>query len=466
MSLSKQDRIELSLKLSGAKEDIANMDKLAEVFEQAKVKAQQKDSPNKKLLDERTALVNAYQNELVFLDGIVRTQLVEYMIVDSAKRVAGNHFFPNQNNVSLPSVPTGIWTGFSPLSRNYAIGKTHLETYTSTGNRTEQNIIADINAKITLIESKIIASRATGKKGQTTGTCSGETPAGSGTTQILCTTKGGTWTPGPDIFVNDTDTQQLLTDLKTLVQEWKNILNSQKSILISISDLNSSRKTQNLNAITNIDDSISVINNWQSIQDYDTTTPLPSTIAAFNALLESYFQQTKMQPTTLQLLKDRLTQRLVFANARKDQLTTTYLGSITQDMSEGEIYSTTGLYGERMLFLDMRINASGGTLTEVVSFSNSKGAQEKTKKSINIATQGAGLVMKATKASAPGIDTFYMNFEDLSGFAVGDSVYLVADDQEELLGKIQEIIGNRAKLSFSVPKKYTTINNTRIYKIL
>jgi len=74
--------------------------------------------------------------------------------------------------------------------------------------------------------------------------------------------------------------------------------------------------------------------------------------------------------------------------------------------------------------------------------------------------------MKATKAAAPGIDTKFMNFESLSGFSVGDRVYLVADDQEELSGSIEEINGNRAKLTFSVPKKYTTSNNTRIYKLL
>lgn len=467
MALTKQDRIELSLKLAGAAEEKSAVDKTIAIVDQAKIRAEAKDSPNKTLLDERTALINPYQNELKLLDGITRTELTESIVLNSAKRVLGNSFFPNQTSVPLPSIPAGVWLYFVPFSRTHAIGKNNLEAYTATGGRGEQTVIAEINAKITLIEAKIIATRATGKKGQTTGTCVGATPPGSGTTQALCVANGGVWTSGPDAFVADTVTQGLLTDLKTLVQEWENVLNSEKNIITPIVDSNSTRKTQNLSAISDINNSLVIINNWQAVQDYDTTTPLPSTIAAFNALLESYFQQTKMQPTTLQNLKNELTARSSYVTTRVGQVSgSNYLGSITQDMTTGSITATQGLYGERMLFINMRINAVGGTLSEVVGFSISKSSQNEIKQSVDLASQGIGLVMKATKAAAPGIDTKYMNFENLSGFSAGDRVYLVADDQEELSGSIEEVTGNRAKLTFPVSKKYTTSNNTRIYKLL
>lgn len=467
MSLTKQDRIELSSKLSGAADEKSTVDQTIAIFDQAKAKAESKDSPNKKLMDERTLLINPYQNELKLLDGIARTELTESIVLDSAKKVLGNSLFPNQTGVALPSIPSGVWMNFSPFSRTHAIGKNNLEAYVSTGNRSEQNIITDINAKISLIEANIIATRATGKKGITTGSCTGATPPGSGTTQALCVANGGVWTSGPDAFVADTVIQGLLTSLKPLVQEWEDILNSQKNIITPISDSNSIRKTQNLAAISDIDNSIVVINNWQAIQDYDTTTPLPSTIAAFNALTQSYFQQTKMQPTTLQKLKNELIARSSYITTRMSQVSgSDYLGSITQDMSNGSITATQGLYGERMLFINMRINLVGGTLSEVVGFSLSKTSQNEIKQSIEIASQGIGLIMKASKAVAPGIDTKYMNFENLSDFSVGDRVYLVADDQEELSGSIEEITGNRAKLTFFISKKYTTSNNTRIYKLL
>jgi len=464
MSLNKQDRMELSAKLANAAEEKSAVDKNIEVVEQAKLKAEAKDSPNKKLVDEKTVLINSYQNELKLLDGVVRTELTESILLDSAKRVLGNSFFPNKTSVALPSISGGVWLNFSPFSRTHAIGKTELEVDVSSGNRSEPSILIDINSKILLIENKIIATRATGKKGQTTGSCN---PPASGTTQSVCVANGGTWTPGPDVFVTDTDVQGFLSDLKTLVQEWENMLNNEKSIITSISDSNSTRKTQNTAAVSDIDNSITVINNWQAVQDYDTTTSLPSTIAAFNALTESYFQQTKMQPTTLQNLKNEITARSAYISTRMGQLSgSNYLGSVTQDMSTGSITAVQGLYGERMLFIDMRINAVGGTLSEVVGFSMSKTSQNEIKKSVEIAAQGIGLIMKATKAMAPGIDTKYMNFENLSGFSAGDRIYLVADDQEELSGSIEEINGNRARLTFSIPKKYTTSNNTRLYKLL
>ena len=467
MALIKQDRIELSLKLAGAAEEKSAVDKTIAIVDQAKIRAEAKDSPNKNLLDGRTALINPYQNELKLLDGITRTELTESIVLNSAKRVLGNSFFPNQTSVPLPSIPAGVWLYFVPFSRTHAIGKNNLEAYTATGGRGEQIITAEINAKISLIEAKVIATRATGKKGQTTGTCAGATPAGSGTTQALCVANGGVWTSGPDAFVADTVTQGLLTDLKTLVQEWEDTLNSEKSIISSMTDTNSTRKTQNLSAISDINNSLVLINNWQAVQDYDTTTALPSTIAAFNALTQSYFQQTKMQPTTLQNLKNELTARSSYVTTRVGQVSgNNYLGSITQDMTTGSITTIQGLYGERMLFINMRINAVGGTLSEVVGFSISKSSQNEIKQSVDLASQGIGLVMKATKAAAPGIDTKYMNFENLSGFSAGDRVYLVADDQEELSGSIEEVTGNRAKLTFPVSKKYTTSNNTRIYKLL
>ena len=76
------------------------------------------------------------------------------------------------------------------------------------------------------------------------------------------------------------------------------------------------------------------------------------------------------------------------------------------------------------------------------------------------------LVMAATLAIAPGIDTKYLNVKDASQFSAGDRVYVVANDQEELSGSIVSVNNNRIELTFNVPKKYTTVNQTRLYKIL
>ena len=92
--------------------------------------------------------------------------------------------------------------------------------------------------------------------------------------------------------------------------------------------------------------------------------------------------------------------------------------------------------------------------------------QDQIKASNKTAAAAYDLTMKATKAVAPGLDTQYLNVLDASAFKVGDEVYVVANDQEELSGTILEKDGNRVKLSFTIPKKYNLANLTRLYKLV
>jgi hypothetical protein len=463
MPLNKQDRIQLSAKLTNIPDEKKEVDKSIAVISKALTEAEAKDAPNKKIIEEKNILINLYQNEFKLLDGNNRTELNENVFLNSAQRKVPNSFFPNRPGVTLPSIPSGVWINYTPFSRTHAIGKNENEVYSSKLSKYEEKTITDINSIINLIQTTAnIAQRATGKKGETTGFCSK-----TGSTQSECIANGGVWTPGPDIFVENPIVQDFLNNIKTLVQDWEDILNNQKNILSSISDSNSERTAGNLDAISDINNTISIINSWQSVRDFDTTTSLPSTISSFNSLTESYFLQTKLQPTTLQNLKNELIARNVYVSTRINQLTSsTYLGSIVQNMSDGSITNIQGMYGERMLFIDMRLNTVSGTLSEIIGLSNAKTAQDETKKSADIALKGVQLVIKASKAVAPGINTPYMNFEDLSEFSVGDRVYVVADEQEELSGIIEQIEGNRAKFTFNISQKYTTDNNSRVYKVL
>lgn len=468
--LSKEDRIQTSTKLVGIEDEIKNAQTGIKSSQNQKEEEESKDSPNRKFLDARTQLINPYQNELKLLDGTTRTELTEAILLDSAKKVLNNSFFPNDPQTPLPSLASGVWINPIPYSKTHAIGKDNFEVYTATGGRTESNIISDINAKIALIEAESIPNRATGQECIPGGSCVGETPPGSGVDETTCLANGGTWTPGPDTYAPYATIQTLLTDLTTLVQEWENRLNDEKAEIPT--DSNSTRKTGNDNAISDIDNAVSVIDTWQGVQDFDTTTILPtgtdgSGCALFDALLEGDFEQAKLQPTTLQTLKDELTARSSYISTRISELSgNNYLGSINQDLSSGSIIDTQGLYGERFRLIDLRINSFSGSLTKVVSFDTIQNVQGQIKEGAENAGAALDLVMAATKATAPGIDTKYLNFKDLSKFSVGDRVYLVADKQEELSGSIEEIDGNRAKLTFNIPKKYTTSNNTRLYKLL
>ena len=108
MSLTKQDRIELSSKLAGIADEKAAINKSVEIVENAKIKAEAKDAPNRKIIEQKNVLINSYQNEIKLIDGLERTELTEDILVESAKRALGNSFFPNREDKPLSSVPSGI----------------------------------------------------------------------------------------------------------------------------------------------------------------------------------------------------------------------------------------------------------------------------------------------------------------------------------------------------------------------
>lgn len=466
--LTQQDRIEISGKLAGIDDEVAQSDAILEEVGNQKTDLENKDSPNKKFLDDKTVLINPYQNELEYLDGIERTELTEQIIDDSARKLLNNSFFPNDPQTPLPSIADGVWKNFPPFSGTHAIGKTEFEVYPSTGNRTESDIISDIDAKIVQIEAVIIPTRATGKIcAGGFGSCSDPTY----TDQSTCESNGGTWTASTgDEYSNDPVTQGYLVDLKNLIQEWEDILNNEKNAIPT--DSNSTRTTQNNAAIADIDNAISIIDTWQAVQDFDTTTTLPTGdegtgCTLFGALTEGDFEQAKLQPTTLQPIKDETVARQAFVTTRISQLIgDDYLGSIDQDLSSGTINGTTGLYGSRFLYTDMRINLIEGTLSKVIGLETAETAQEQSKDAKGVAKQALQDVMYVSKLAAPALGTKFLNLEDASGFSDGDRIYVYAEEQQELSGSIVSVTNNRVELTINIPAKYTTNNNSRIYKLL
>lgn len=468
-SFTKEDRIEISKKLTNVPKEVQQAEEQAAVIDVNIVKKEKEDAPTKKLIEERNVYINIYQDELKLLDGITRSELTEQVMVDSVNRVLNNSFFPNDSTTLLPSVPDGVWKNLTPLVKTHAIGKNNFEVFPSTTGRDEQDIISDINAKISTIESYIVPTRATGQECVASGSCMGEMPPGSGVDQATCIANGGTWTVGPDIRQPSPEFQGHLTDLKDLVQEWEDILNSQKSIIpfAPNPDPNSPRQAGNDAAVADINNAISIIDTWQAVQDFDTTTSLPLDCDDFENMIEDDFEQSKALPITLQTLKDELVARSLYASTRESDLKgNTYLGSVSQDLNTGEITAYNGLYGERMRFIDMRINSAGGSLTTLVGLKNGKNFTNTLKAVSENAGGALSLVMAASLVAAPGLDTKFLNLKDASKFNAGDRVYVVANDQQELSGSIVSKDGNRVELTFNVSKKYTLANQTRLYKLL
>lgn len=475
MALTQAQRIQISKKIIEIPKLNAALDGIKANLDEQKIKLQDEDGGNKSLMDDVTALINPYQQELTKLDANVRTELIEQDMIDGANKKKQNFFFPNDNQVPLPSVPDGIWKFLTPFSGSIAIGKNYLQAFPSTTVK-EQDKIDAVNAQIAIIEAAIAGTRSTGLEcnEDTSGTCSGEDNPPQ-TTQAACEADNGTWTPsgGPDSYSPNAVIQQALIDIVAALNDWKTFVQSEKTIIQTVNgiDTDATRLSENNAAIADIDNLISVVDNWLLYPDWDTTTTLPTgsggtACAAFAAMVSTDFVSSKLRQEELQEIKDEITDRVSFISTRTTQLTT-YLGSVGQDLGTGELNgSGSGLYDKRFKVINVRLNLLGGSLNKLLSVDKGKDAQDSIKATNNNTLSLYNDVMKVSAFKAPASNTGTIHVHNASDFTSGDSVYIVADNQVELSGTISSINNNTIFLDISIPEKYNHNNSGRIYKII
>ena len=473
MALTQAERIEISKKIIDIPLQNAAFDNIKANLDANLIKITNEDNANKSLMDNNTAFIDPYQSELTQLDGNARTVLVEQDVVDGAQKIKQNYFFPNDNQVSLPNVPDGIWKFLAPFSGSIAIGKNYTEAFPTTGNIKEQDKIDTVNAQITIIEAAIAGTRSTGLEcsEDASGSCAGETSPPQ-TTQITCEADGGVWTPsgGPDSYSPEAVIQQALIDIVAAVNDWKSFMLAEKALILT-TDTDTGRQADNDSAIAEIDASVAVLDSWLLYDDWDTTTVLPSgsggtACTAFAAMVAANFVASKLRAAELQEITDEITGREIVISNRITQLNTN-LGSVGQDLSTGEINASgSGLYDNRYKAINVRLNLLGGSLNKKLGNARGQDAQDAQKATNASAAALYNSVMKVSIMKAPASNTGTIHVMDTADFAIGNTVYLVAEDQAELTGSILNISGNTVFLDFNVPAKYTHTNRSRLYKIL
>lgn len=475
MALSKKDRIAMSKKIVGIPDDNAVVDNVKlQILAQQQV-AIENDAVNAALQKTYDDKINAYQAEYNLIDGNLRTVLTEDLINAAAKGENRNGFFLADPNFPIPSIPDGVWKFFAPMSFCYAIGKKNNETY-DVEPLGEIPTLARIEPLIKQVENALEATRASGKKCIEVEVCTPNSVLGSGETCVI-----------EEQIVDSPEIQGTLSNLKKEIQTWVNSLNSQKKAIQINDNSVPTRQAENQAAYDYIDPLLTILINWQKIQDFDTQTGLPQTCESFEragyreycsdsqysdrfqcifngGTWYSSFQDSKLSPSQIKIIKDALNARKPFLNNRKKQMNG-YFGEIIQNKETGIVEKTTGWYGQRFLILDSRLNLISGSANGKFGAEKGLQTQDQIKSSNNTSAAAYDLSMKATKAVAPGLDTPYLNVLDASDFNIGDEVYVVANNQEELSGSILEKDGNRVKLSFNVPKKYNLGNLTRLYKL-
>ena len=419
-------------------------------------------------MDDQTALVNPYQLEHTQLDGNVRTVLVEQDLVDGVQKKKGNFFFPNDNALTLPSIPDGVWKFFTPFSGSVAIGKNSLEVFPSTTTKESDTISAISSSVDTLNGANTLIQKTTGQEcieGVAVGFC---TPTATPDTEAQCSIDGGTWTPAsPDVIQNKADLQAEMITLKAEVQNWETTLLAQKAAIQAADalDTNPTRTSENATAIADIDNALSIIDTWQALPDFYIGHGATD-CTAFDALDPSTFPATKLATTDILSLTVEISARTIFSTTRAAQVSG-YLGSVGQDLTTGVINGTgSGLYDARYKAINVRLNLLGGSLNKLSSVDRGQDAQT-AQKATNAASAALyNSVMKVTLLRAPAANTGTIHVKSSADFSIGNAIFIVAEQQDELTGNISNIDGNTIFLDFNIPEKYTHENRSRLYKIL
>lgn len=461
MALTQDERISISKKIVQIPLQNAASDTISGQIGEQKAKAQKEDNANKKLQDDVTVLIDGYQSEYSRSDGNGRNNLTEQDMSDSANRIIRNLFFPNDPQTPTPALADGVWKYFVPYAGNKVLGKTYAEAYTPVTK--EADLLLAVSNAIAVVEAFSNITRSTGQSCNAGGSCS----LPMYTTQATCeaaTPTPGVWTPsGTDIIANDPAMQAAGAAVIAAIQAWEDFINATYLLIVS-TDINATRSAQNNASRSDITNSLSIINAWQAQTTYNTATG-QTTCSGFNSYNFNLLGPVKFRSNELNTIKAEVTARTAFVNTRTFELNTN-LGTVTQNLTTGDIISATGFYGQRMRIINTRLNAIGGSLTKLKGLERGQGAQQQAKNSNDNTALVYASVMICSAFRAPSTGSATIHLLNGTGFNAGDAVYISADNQDEISTTILSVSGNTIFLADKIPQKYRQNESARMYKLL
>jgi hypothetical protein len=253
------------------------------------------------------------------------------------------------------------------------------------------------------------------------------------------------------------------TELITAIQAWEDFMNGTLTIVVT-TDTNTTRSTQNTTSKSNITEATSIIYTWKLLLDYDINHG-QTTCIGFNAYNVSLLKPTKFRAAELLAIKNEIVARQSFIMSRAGELNTN-LGAVTQNMATGDLVTATGFYGQRMRIINTRLNTMGGSLGKLKGYERGKEAQAQMKSSNDNTALVYSSVMVCSGFRAPATGNSTIHVLSGTGFSNNDTVYISADNQEEIQTKIVSIQSNTITLAAKIPQKYRQNEFARIYKIL
>lgn len=411
--LSQSDRIAFSTAILSASANVAAIQGNQAQRAQILVGLQALDTANQNLFDPINNLIGPYQTEVQNLDGNGRTTFGEPDLLNASMHTLGNYFFPNNTANQVPGLPNGVWPLAVPYALGYGIGKTYLDSYIA------------VNSE---------SSQITGINGQFT------TAQGMYTDYQLTT--------GTDTMMDDAITI-ILNSIVAAVTALQATARAESAALAINVDTNATYAPQNAAAITNLNAFIAAMNTWKLWPNFDLTGSGPS----------------KLHSTNFATLQSAFATRNSFTATRITQIYTV-LGSISQDITSGNITASSGYYGIRYSYMNLRINTFNGSLSQISALNAASNAQTQMISNIQSSASTYSTLLSVGAFTASGSATNIIHIQNSNLFNPGDVIYVYADTQQELVRAIKSINNGAVTLNDAIPSTYTTINSARIYKDL
>lgn len=437
MSFSKDERISLSKSIIEIPDQISNLDKNLSIISISQQDLLNKDNFTKGLAEKKTVLIDFYQKELKYINGRDSVSVTETDIQNSAQKKPANIFFPADQSFPTPSCPDGVWKNFVPLVLSGAIGKGRLETYGTAANYEMQDMPIALTAIDNFVTTYTLLLRTTGQG------CVVGIP------------------PNPDVISSDPAVTAALNDIITKVNTVKTILQSERSEILLNTDTDLTRSSEtNANKLS-IEAAISAIDAWLAYPNFNTAHG-KTTCVDFFAYNPSLLAPTKGYDTQIQALKNALLLRKSYYPTRESQILS-YLGAVTQNTGTGELTATSGMYGDRAKLFDLRLNLIGGSLAIYQASLKSSNAIVQQKNALLNKQDVYNSFLKTTKLKAPSNGTSFLHVVSSTGYSVGQTIYLMANTQQEIELTIEQISGTMIKVSKNIPPTYRPSDGARIY---
>lgn len=486
----------------------------------------QTDDMNAVLFDWYHAIAGAYEGERQALNGVVAASFVEADIVSSANEATGNIFFPVVTSGPTPGIPNApflipgaVDTTNPPDGVSDGMVDAVNGVAASQDASWEQSLLSNppappANSGDGLTEIiDILQNGFSGAVGTNTD-LSADYVVGSGTMSVvsgvniadgewviaqkegggisglfLVTAGGGTATltvheivpPSGNIVApvppNDTDVtntfvgftntertnlvatvdgdfQDVLDGLTTAgphamlgkVTTWEGKLDTQATALSGNDEERAVQQGENTTADTNITATKGVIDTWQALG---------------NTGAGGKFTDAGLGPVSTEIASrsGEVTTRLTEISGA--------LGLVTDD-GDGtfSVSNELDIYPQRYKMVNARINRAFGSLKRKIGSEKNTGTLQAIEDLLTDQQEEYVTRMVATRLSANPSDSREVTVDDGSGFAVGDTVFVVSEGQSELTGTIRLIDDVKIVLSFTVSSAYVRDDLVRLYKVL